>query len=51
MLGLLDSDKYGINITTPHRVWQLWSETESQCRAWKKNLDAVAKKAGAVAIS
>ena len=39
-LGFLEKGKYGLNVKTPQRRWQLILENDQQVKAWKKNLDS-----------
>jgi len=41
--GLVEAGRYAFCIKTPFREWYFSTENESQCRAWKKNLDGTIK--------
>ena len=30
--------RYGVSIKTPKRLFQLFAESDSVCKAWRKNL-------------
>jgi len=42
--GIIKPGEYAFTIKTELREWYFTSDNESQCRAWKKNLDATIKK-------
>ena len=44
--GFLEMGKWGFEVRTPERTWSLSADVDSQCKAWKRNLENVASKLG-----
>ena len=36
--GFIEVGRYGVSIKTPKRLFQLFAESDSVCKAWRKNL-------------
>ena len=37
-MGFIEIGKYGLNIKTPTRLWQLFADSDGVCKAWCKNM-------------